>query len=70
MPHYSHARKSTNASRTYEMRWASPEDFTELKVMPRMLLDHLPDNILRTLNAVLDQQKVSNESITSLNGDV
>lgn len=52
------------------MRWAAPEDFTELKVMPRMLLDHLPDNILRTLTTVLDQQKANAESITSLNGEI
>lgn len=63
------ARKSTNASRAYEMRWASPEDFSELKVMPRMLLDHLPDNIQRTLTAVIDQQKVDAESASSPNAD-
>lgn len=52
------------------MRWATPEDFCEVTVMPRMLLDHLPDNILQTLTEVLDQQKAGNESITSLTGDV
>lgn len=60
-------RKSTNGGRTYEMRWASPEDFMELKVMPRMLLDHFPDNILKVLTTVLEQQKSTSASNSSLN---
>ncbi|KOB77938.1 putative neural stem cell-derived dendrite regulator [Operophtera brumata] len=35
------------------MRWACPEDFMELQVMPRMLLDHLPENVHHTLETVL-----------------
>lgn len=49
------------------MRWATPEEFMELKVMPRMLLDHLPDNILKTLTILLEQQKSTTASNTSLN---
>ncbi|KAK7590855.1 hypothetical protein V9T40_002468 [Parthenolecanium corni] len=41
----------------YEMRWASPEDFNEMRIMPRMLLDHLPENVLKTIDAVLDCQQ-------------
>lgn len=41
----------------YEMRWATPEDFKELRVMPRMLLDHLPENVLKTLDNVLSEQR-------------
>ncbi|XP_048518844.1 diacylglycerol lipase-beta isoform X2 [Dendroctonus ponderosae] len=48
------ARKKSPA---YEMRWATAEDFMELKVMPRMLLDHLPDNVYRVLGAVLGAQR-------------
>lgn len=51
------------------MRWAAADDFMELKVMPRMLLDHLPDNILNVLTTVLDQQKstrTSNGSIQNI----
>lgn len=59
-------RKSTSGGATYEMRWAAPEDFMELKVMPRMLLDHLPDNILKVLTTILDQQKSTTESDTSV----
>lgn len=39
------------------MRWATPEEFTEMQVMPRMLLDHFPDNIHNTLSTLLEQQK-------------
>lgn len=39
------------------MRWASPEDFNEMRIMPRMLLDHLPENVLKTIDAVLDCQQ-------------
>lgn len=39
------------------MRWATPEDFKELRVMPRMLLDHLPENVLKTLDNVLNEQR-------------
>ncbi|KAL7050484.1 hypothetical protein ACKWTF_004097 [Chironomus riparius] len=41
----------------YEMRWAQPEDFTELKVMPRMMLDHFPQNIMHVLTKVLNERK-------------
>lgn len=39
------------------MRWATAEDFMELKVMPRMLLDHLPENVYKTLDTLLKEQK-------------
>lgn len=59
------ARKKTKAERkagtggpTYEMRWATAEDFMELKVMPRMLLDHLPENVYKTIDTVLREQRV------------
>lgn len=60
-------RKSNTGGPTYEMRWATAEDFAELKVMPRMLLDHFPDNIYKTLTTVLEQQKTTSTSISSLN---
>lgn len=60
-------RKSNTGGPTYEMRWATAEDFSELKVMPRMFLDHFPDNIYKTLTTVLEQQKTTSASITSLN---
>ncbi|XP_013180657.1 PREDICTED: sn1-specific diacylglycerol lipase beta isoform X2 [Papilio xuthus] len=41
---------------TYEMRWACAEDFMELQVMPRMLLDHLPENVHRTMQTVLEEK--------------
>ncbi|KAG7206521.1 hypothetical protein KM043_003864 [Ampulex compressa] len=40
----------------YEMRWAQPEEFMGLSVMPRMLLDHFPDTIEKTIGALLEQQ--------------
>lgn len=59
-------KKSNTGGPTYEMRWATAEDFTELKVMPRMLLDHLPDNIFKTISTVLEEQKAKSNSITSI----
>lgn len=40
------------------MRWAIPEDFMELQVMPRMLLDHLPYNIQSTLDTILNERQI------------
>lgn len=52
------ASYSTSSSETYEMRWAScVNDFNELRIMPRMLLDHLPENVHKTLCTVLDEQR-------------
>lgn len=41
----------------YEMRWATPEDFLEMKVMPRMILDHFPQNIMKVLTSLLKERK-------------
>lgn len=59
-------RKTNTGGPTFEMRWATAEDFMELKVMPRMLLDHLPDNVFRTLTRILEEQKTHNGSMLSL----
>lgn len=59
-------KKTNTGGPTFEMRWATAEDFTELKVMPRMLLDHLPDNVFRTLTKILEEQKTHNGSMLSL----
>ncbi|CAG9760140.1 unnamed protein product [Ceutorhynchus assimilis] len=50
-------RKSGTGGPDYEMRWATAEDFMELKVMPRMLLDHLPDNVYNVLDTILRELK-------------
>lgn len=55
---YFFRKSGTNSNEyNYEMRWATPEDFKELRVMPRMLLDHLPENVLKTLDNVLNEQR-------------
>lgn len=51
------SKKQLAKERKYEMRWAQAEEFTKLTVMPRMLLDHLPENIERALATLLEQQK-------------
>lgn len=48
------------------MRWVLPEDFTELRVMPRMLLDHLPENIYKTLDTVLNEQRTEIVEFTEI----
>lgn len=50
-------RKSGTGGPDYEMRWAAAEDFMELKVMPGMLLDHLPENVYKVIDTVLREQK-------------
>ncbi|XP_066139540.1 diacylglycerol lipase-beta-like [Euwallacea fornicatus] len=50
-------KKSSSSGPGYEMRWAIAEDFMELKVMPRMLLDHLPDNVYKVLDTILREQR-------------
>lgn len=49
-------KKVKTHEQTYEMRWAIPEDFMELQVMPRMLLDHLPENVYKTIETVLKEK--------------
>lgn len=56
-------RKNGTGGPSFEMRWAQAEDFMELKVMPRMLLDHLPDNVYQTIDTVLREQRVDASEI-------
>ncbi|XP_051153410.1 diacylglycerol lipase-beta-like [Leptopilina boulardi] len=49
-------KKKNNKDRKYEMRWAQAEDFMEMSVMPRMLLDHLPENLELALATLIKQQ--------------
>lgn len=42
---------------SFEMRWVPAEDFTEIRIMPRMLLDHLPENVYKTLDTVINEQR-------------
>lgn len=39
------------------MRWAVAEDFMQLAVMPRMILDHLPENVEKVLDTILQEQQ-------------
>ncbi|XP_063983800.1 diacylglycerol lipase-beta-like [Diachasmimorpha longicaudata] len=48
--------KEKRGERKFEMRWAQPEEFMELSVMPRMLLDHLPENLEIALRSLIKQQ--------------
>jgi len=51
-------RKTGTGGPSFEMRWAAAEEFQELKVEPRMLLDHLPENVHKTLETILSEQRV------------
>lgn len=57
-------KASKKGNPTYEMRWATAEDFTELKVMPRMLTDHFPDNVYDVIEAVIKAQKAEPKEIS------
>lgn len=50
-------RKKKNKEKKFKMRWANAEDFMELSVMPRMLLDHLPENLEEALEILIKQQE-------------
>lgn len=46
-------RKAGTGGPSFEMRWAQAEDFMEVRMMPRMLLDHFPENVYETIDKVL-----------------
>jgi sn1-specific diacylglycerol lipase len=50
-------KKSGIRGSKFAMRWAVAEDFMQLAVMPRMLLDHLPENVDKVLDTILQQQQ-------------
>ncbi|XP_053974447.1 diacylglycerol lipase-beta-like isoform X1 [Hylaeus volcanicus] len=50
------SKKQGPKERKYGMRWAQPEDFRELYVEPRMLLDHFPNHVERALTSILEEQ--------------
>ncbi|XP_033330758.1 diacylglycerol lipase-beta [Megalopta genalis] len=50
------SKKEISKEKKYEMRWAQPEEFRELIVMPRMLLDHLPESIEQAMKTLIKQQ--------------
>jgi sn1-specific diacylglycerol lipase len=39
------------------VRWAVAEEFMQLAVMPRMILDHLPENVDKVLDTILKEQR-------------
>lgn len=51
-------RKLGTGGPSFEMRWATAEEFTELKVEPRMILDHLPENVEKVLETVINEQRI------------
>lgn len=69
--HITHRKKTKKERRNgtggpdYEMRWAVAEEFTEFRIMPRMLLDHLPENVFDILSKLIaDQQSVRQRTPT------
>jgi len=50
-------KKAGTGGPSFEMRWATAEDFMDLKVMPRMVLDHLPENIYKVMDTILREQR-------------
>lgn len=45
--------KKSQPKSTYELKWAQPEDFCEMKLMPQMFNDHFPHNIFKTVTNIL-----------------
>ncbi|XP_071449155.1 diacylglycerol lipase-beta-like [Hetaerina americana] len=44
---------SGRMSPRFEAFWRQPEHFLQLEMMPRMVLDHLPENVLAAVNDIL-----------------
>ncbi|KAL7022366.1 hypothetical protein ACKWTF_012212 [Chironomus riparius] len=57
-------KKTKTGGPTYEMKWCQPEEFQEFRVMPRMVLDHLPDNVFKCLTTILEEQKVQDSKVS------
>lgn len=58
--------KKSHPKLMYEMKWAQAEDFCEMKVMPRMFLDHFPHHIFETVTNILND-KMNTGSVLSVN---
>lgn len=50
-------KKSGIRGSKFAMRWAVAEEFMQLAVMPRMILDHLPENVDKVLDTILREQQ-------------
>lgn len=46
------------------MKWCQAEEFQVFRVMPRMVLDHLPDNVFKCLTTILEEQKVQDSKVS------
>ncbi|XP_053623661.1 diacylglycerol lipase-beta-like isoform X2 [Plodia interpunctella] len=52
--------KSTGKSEPkYRMTWASPEEFRDIMVMPRMLFDHMPENVHHAIKTALEEHRAN-----------
>ncbi|XP_023245102.1 sn1-specific diacylglycerol lipase alpha [Copidosoma floridanum] len=45
----------------YQALWADPGDFDEVLISPVMIQDHMPDNMLKALNKVLEHREICAE---------
>ncbi|XP_052757543.1 diacylglycerol lipase-beta-like isoform X2 [Galleria mellonella] len=52
-------RKSGKQEPKYSIKWAIPDDFNVVQVMPRMLLDHLPENVYDAVKSVVSESRTS-----------
>ncbi|KAM3963041.1 inactivation no afterpotential E isoform 2-T2 [Aphomia sociella] len=52
-------RRAGKQEPKYSLRWATPDDFNELQVMPRMLLDHMPENVYDAVKKVLEESRAN-----------
>ena len=49
----------------YEARWMQREDYHQILVTPRMLLDHTPDSVCRILHGLSIQYESSLSSVAT-----
>jgi len=57
LTHWVAGPSGSDRRRHHELRWAGKDHFTQLRVMPRMILDHLPENILAALDSLLEENE-------------
>ncbi|CAH1398562.1 unnamed protein product [Nezara viridula] len=71
--HISRKRKTKDEKKgeddeTYEMRWIDPEELVEeeIRILPRMFLDHFPHNLLKAISTVLEEQRTEIEDFPQI----
>ncbi|XP_060810723.1 diacylglycerol lipase-beta [Amyelois transitella] len=56
--------KSSKSEPKYMMAWTSPEEFRDIVIMPRMLMDHMPENVHHAIKTILEENRAASPNRT------